>query len=215
MATRRDEYQFHHSRPSHTESYLWPVVLKHIEGFFGDSAADQPRRIFDLGCGNGAFLRHLDTMGFEVSGVDTSHSGVARCNSAAPDLNVQVGSAYDDLRRKFGNFPIVVSLEVVEHIYSPYQFAQTLYDLVAPNGIAIISTPFHGYWKNLMLAVTGKLDSHFTALWDHGHIKFWSVATLSKLLAETGFADVTFDYAGRFYPFSKSMVAIAARSDHT
>jgi predicted HicB family RNase H-like nuclease len=50
----------------------------------------------------------------------------------------------------------------------------------------VISTPYHGYWKNLMLALTGKMDAHFTALWDHGHIKFWSMRTLGELLREGG-----------------------------
>jgi hypothetical protein len=41
-----------------------------------------------------------------------------------------------------------------------------------------IMTPCHGYFKNLLLALTGKLDAHHDPLWDHGHIKFWSVPTL-------------------------------------
>ncbi|MBB3777235.1 hypothetical protein FHS52_003232 [Erythromicrobium ramosum] len=36
--------------------------------------------------------------------------------------------------------------------------------------------------KNVILAASGKLDRHFTALWDGGRIKFFSVATLSVLL---------------------------------
>jgi hypothetical protein len=31
------------------------------------------------------------------------------------------------------------------------------------------------------------MDNHFTVLWDHGHIKFWSRSTLTKALEETGF----------------------------
>jgi 2-polyprenyl-6-hydroxyphenyl methylase/3-demethylubiquinone-9 3-methyltransferase len=38
---------------------------------------------------------------------------------------------------------------------------------------SVISTPFHGYWKNIALAVSGKFDDHFTALWNGGHIKFF------------------------------------------
>ena len=59
-------------------------------------------------------------------------------------------------------------------------------------GEMIISTPYHGYLKNLALAITGKFDRHFTVLWDGGHIKFWSVKTLTKLLNEFGFEVVEF-----------------------
>jgi hypothetical protein len=61
----------------------------------------------------------------------------------------------------------------VEHPFDPPSFAHTLFDLADPGGLAIISTPYHGYWKNLAMSLTGKLDSHFTALWVGGNIKFW------------------------------------------
>ena len=61
------------------------------------------------------------------------------------------------------------------------------------------------------LALTGKMDDHFTALWDHGHIKFWSKRTLSMLLEETGFVSVRFELTGRIRPLAKSMIAIARK----
>jgi 2-polyprenyl-6-hydroxyphenyl methylase/3-demethylubiquinone-9 3-methyltransferase len=105
----------------------------------------------------------------------------------------------------------VISLEVVEHVFSPRHFARTLFDLVEPGGTAFISTPYHGYWKNVALAVTGELDSHFTALWDGGHIKFFSIMTLSALLTETGFRHIRFKRIGRIPALAKSMIAIAQK----
>lgn len=77
--------------------------------------------------------------------------------------------------------------------------------------MAIISTPYHGYWKNLALALSGKMDAHFTALWDHGHIKFWSIDTLRRLLQEAGFAEIRFLRVGRIPPLAKSMIAVARK----
>jgi 2-polyprenyl-6-hydroxyphenyl methylase/3-demethylubiquinone-9 3-methyltransferase len=68
-----------------------------------------------------------------------------------------------------------------------------------------------GYLKNLALAVSGKMDAHFTALWDHGHIKFWSMKTLRLLLEEVGFTNIRFHRVGRIPPLAKSMFAIARR----
>ena len=73
----------------------------------------------------------------------------------------------------------------------------------------MVSTPYHGYWKNLLLSVAGKWDSHHTALWDGGHIKFWSRSTLTKLLEANGFDVVDFKGAGRIYGLWKSMVLTA------
>ncbi len=78
-------------------------------------------------------------------------------------------------------------------------------------GAAVVSTPYHGYWKNLALAVSGKMDAHFTALWDHGHIKFWSEKTLRVLLEEAGFRDIRFRRVGRVPALAKSMIAVARK----
>jgi 2-polyprenyl-6-hydroxyphenyl methylase/3-demethylubiquinone-9 3-methyltransferase len=126
-------------------------------------------------------------------------------------LKLHTGSAYDNLAGQYGQFPVVLSLEVVEHVYAPRHYARTLYELVAGGGTAIISTPYHGYWKNLAMAVSGRMDKHFTALWDNGHIKFWSIATLSELLREAGFVDIRFERVGRIPALAKSMIAIARK----
>ncbi len=146
-----------------------------------------------------------------MTGVDPSEEGIQFANKHYPTIPLRVGSAYDDLPTLYGRFPVVVSLEVVEHVYFPKKYAQTLYDLVEPGGRAIISTPYHGYLKNVALALTGQMDSHFTALWDHGHIKFWSMRTLSELLRSHGFKEVEFVRVGRFPALAKSMIAIASK----
>ena len=206
-----DEYRYDSADASHTSAYLWSKVeqiLGQEQKLIGQGGES---RVFDLGCGNGAFSRRLKQIGIDACGVDLSSSGVAYAKSACPEIQIEEGSVYDDLAKKYGQFPVVVSLEVVEHLYSPRIFAKTLFDLVEPGGMAIVSTPYHGYFKNLMLAVSGKLDSHFTVLWDHGHIKFWSIKTLTALLTEAGFRGVKFEFAGRVPSLAKSMIAIATR----
>lgn len=67
-------------------------------------------------------------------------------------------------------------------------------------------------WKvGLCRVLTVKLDTHFTALWDHGHIKFWSKNTLQQLLKDTGFRTVEFRRVGRIPCLAKSMIAIARK----
>ena len=61
------------------------------------------------------------------------------------------------------------------------------------------------------MALSGKMDAHFTALWDHGHIKFWSIKTLSALLREAGFVDIRFERVGRMPALAKSMIAVARK----
>ena len=199
-------YRYSKSEWSCAHTYLLPAIEKVFQDF-----RIEPSTAFDLGCGNGAVANWLQQKGFTVSGVDPSHTGIATANAAHPNLNLRVGSAYDPLHESFGTFSLVVSLEVVEHVYSPRDYAKCVYNLLSPSGYALISTPYHGYLKNLALAVTGKMDEHFTALWDHGHIKFWSAQTLAQLLAEAGLTVARIDRVGRIPQFAKTMLVVARR----
>jgi hypothetical protein len=70
-------------------------------------------------------------------------------------LKIKTGSVYDDLASKYGRSPVVVGLQV-SSTSSIRQFMRRIFfDLVKPGGIAIVSTPYHGYWKNLALALSG------------------------------------------------------------
>jgi 2-polyprenyl-6-hydroxyphenyl methylase/3-demethylubiquinone-9 3-methyltransferase len=63
-----------------------------------------------------------------------------------------------------------------------------------------------------VLAASGKMDKHFTVLWDGGHIKFWSRETLGGLLQEKGFHHIGFTGCGRLPWLWKSMMLTASVS---
>ncbi|HVC47048.1 MAG TPA: class I SAM-dependent methyltransferase [Terracidiphilus sp.] len=190
------------SNPSH--DYLLPPVLKELR-------ARGIHRVFDLGCGSGYVDSVLTKEGIETLGVDPSENGIALANATYPNIRIFPGSAYDDLAGKWGKFPAVMSLEVVEHLYDPTHWASTAFDLIEPNGIFIVSTPYHGWLKNVVIAATGKFDAHFQPLRTHGHIKFWSNNTLRELLTRAGFGSIRFERVGRIPPLACSLMAFAER----
>ena len=204
----RLDYHWPDAEPTCAHTYLWPALRSILAA---KVPADRAPRIFDLGFGNGATASMLSRLGYHVTGIDPSEEGIKRAIAAYPHLDLHVGSAYDELTVRFGQFPAAVCLEVIEHVYSPRLLVRRLSDVLETGGVGVLSTPFHGYWKNLALAVTGKLDDHFTALWDGGHIKFWSERSLGMLLEEAGFRDVRFVRVGRLPPLAKSMIAVFRR----
>jgi len=208
MSIELDATGYVHAKPTTAHSYILPSVVGVLGSYFDGSAE---RDVFDLGCGTGGAAAALAEKGYRVVGIDPSSDGIAKANINYPGLSLNVGSAYDDLSREYGMFNAVISLEVVEHVYDPKAFISTMYDLVKPGGIAVISTPYHGYLKNLALAVMGKMDDHFMPLKDHGHIKFWSKNTLNTLLLDAGFRRVHFEYVGRIPVVAKSMIAVAQK----
>lgn len=201
-------YRYSGANTNHSHRVLLPALMNILEGL---QLSNEQRQIFELGCGNGSVANHLSEHGWRVVGVDPSTEGIVQANRHYPHLELVQGSSSDDLSGQFGRFPVVLSLEVVEHVYAPREYANTLFSLCEDGGRVIVSTPYHGYWKNLAMALTGKMDNHFTALWDNGHIKFWSIKTLSALLKEAGFTDVRFVRVGRIPALAKSMIATAKK----
>jgi len=202
------EYSYGGAGSNVSHAYVLPRVLSILDSL---GLPVDERRLFDLGCGNGLVAAAFTAHGWQVVGVDPSKEGIGYAQDAHPHLVLEEGSCYDDLAARFGRFPVVTTLEVVEHVYSPHKLVQCIHSLLEPGGWAIISTPYHGYWKNLALALTGKFDAHFTPLSEHGHIKFWSRRTLRRLMAEADLHVVRFTHAGRIAPFAKSMIALARR----
>lgn len=199
-------YEYRSATPSHTKSYLWPVVQEVIEAHpFSD------RRAFDLGCGNGATADFLSGLGFAVTGVDPSRSGIEIAMKSYTRPKFHVRSTSGDLAQEFGTFPLVVSLEVVAFVLDPQLFARRVYELLQPEGIAIVSTPFHGYWKNLLLSLTNSWDKHLDPFWSGTLLRFFSVRTYRRLWLEAGFQNVTILRVGRVPALAKAMIAILGK----
>ena len=59
-------------------------------------------------------------------------------------------------------------------------------------GMIVCGTPHYGsYLRNLLLSLANRWDHHHGPLWDGGHIKFFSKATLQQIWAEGGFTNFT------------------------
>ena len=198
-------YHYSDSDCGHAHSYLLP----RIKDILGDLDA---KSVFDLGCGNGSVTSHLEQRGYRITGVDPSEQGIRQAKQSYPDLDVHVGSAYDSLREEHGQYDVTLSLEVVEHVYYPTRYAETIFNLTKPGGTAIISTPYHGYLKSLLIALKGDWGhGHYSPLWKNGHIKIWTPQTLRELFKKVGFEQPTIHRVGRIPPVAKSMILVATK----
>jgi 2-polyprenyl-3-methyl-5-hydroxy-6-metoxy-1,4-benzoquinol methylase len=172
------------------------------------------KRVLDLGSGNGALCSALLRDGYSVVGIEPDKHGVELSRAAYPAIHFYEYGVNDDpasLLAKEAPFDAVVSTEVIEHLFSPQLLPIYSAQVLPKNGYLIVTTPYHGYLKNLALAVIGRWDRHHTALWHGGHIKFWSRTTLSELLSSNGFRVECFFGVGRIPFLWKSMVLVVRR----
>ena len=169
--------------------------------------------VLDVGCGNGYIASQLAVMGYDVIGIDASEDGIAIARKAHPEVRFEVYSAYDDLTDVVVDVDVVVSSEVIEHLYRPKLFLENAFKVLCPGGHIILTTPYHGYLKNLALSLFNHWDKHHTVEREGGHIKFFSERTLTRMLKVCGFDSVIFHNAGRVRWLWKSMVCRARKRE--
>lgn len=210
----------HESVSASTGDYQWTADRKTPSGLRLDPIVDRaltkaPKggRVLDIGCGRGDQAGRVLSQGFQVTGVDVSSSGIELARKTYPDARFEVEAADENLLDRLNEdpFDVVISTEVCEHVYDPAAWARGCYSALRPGGLLIVSTPYHGYLKNLMISLKGGWDLHWSPLWLGGHIKFFSTKTLATLVEQTGFDSLEFKYAGRFAPLWMTMVCIARR----
>lgn len=204
---RYRDFGWSSDQPTRANRYVFPVVQS-LAGRLGPGV-----RVLDVGCGNGYIAGCLLDLGCTVVGIDLSEQGISIARDNYPQARFEVLPADHELLERLGEepFDVVIATEVIEHLYDPPDFAAGCFEALRPGGRVILSAPFHGYLKNLVIAATGKHDSHFQALKVGGHIRFWSRATAAKLLTNSGFREVQFAGAGRVPYLWKSLVVAADR----
>lgn len=201
-------FEYASSQGLGSDPYLLPVVIRTIR-----ERASNGSRILDIGCGNGSLAGRLADLGFDVTGIDISESGIAIAADRYPSCRFVVGPISRDLPQVVGQeYDLAVSTEVIEHLYDPRQLTDGAHAVLKEGGTFICSTPYHGWLKNMLLALTNRFDVHWSVLHEGGHIKFFSPRTLRELLYKSGFEGITFYGAGRVPLVWKSMIAAAHKA---
>ncbi len=187
--------------------YIAPKIIEILNNL-------RAHRVLDIGSGNGKLCHEIATNGMEAVGMEYDEQGVEIARSNYPGIkfyNLGVQDMPSNILEQEEAFDVVVSTEVIEHLYSPHLLPIFAREVIKEKGFLILTTPYHGYLKNLAISVFNKWDKHHTVLWHGGHIKFWSRKTLTSLLEEKGFKVIAFTGVGRLPYLWKSMVLVAQK----
>lgn len=197
--------------PSH--DYLLPSILKVLNHLNIPSST----KILDAGCGGGYVAHELYSKVYKnIWRFDASESGIEISQNSFPEIKDRfvIHNAYEKkLPKHFpeSNYDLVISVEVIEHLYSPKRYLENINRWLKPGGYVLITTPYHGYFKNLAIALINGFDFHHNPLFEGGHIKFFSKNTIYNILKDNSLKPVVFQGSGRLPYIWKSMVVVARK----
>ena len=106
------------------------------------------KRILDIGCGTGYFLKLADRLGLETSGIDVSNEAVAISRNNSPKSTIKVGQA-ENLKFTSNMFDYVVCIGALEHFIDMSKSLAEMYrvgDSKAKYCIVVPNKNFI-YWK--------------------------------------------------------------------
>src|SRR6478609_489546 len=155
----------------------------------GDVTGVRPlagKAVLDVGCGAGLLCEPLARLGGEVTGVDAAPANVeaAALHSEGAGLDIRY-MAGELATLGLGEFDLVTSLEVLEHVADKTAFLTELAKHLAPGGLMVLSTPNRTPQSRLLLVGAAEALGAVpkgTHHWDD----FVTPDELRELLAEAG-----------------------------
>ena len=132
-----------------------------------------PGRILDVGCGAGDLLEHFAEQGWETYGIDPSGSAVAAASRRGAETHQ---GTLGDQPWQPGSFQLITFQHALEHIDNPLDALRRARELLAPNGLLVITVPNWSCWQRRLL---------FRNRWVHldlpRHLQHFSPRALKRL----------------------------------
>ena len=108
-----------------------------------DNAVLGGLKILDIGCGGGLLAEPMARLGASVTGIDVTYAAVTAAKAHAKtmqlSINYQTISA-EELARSGVIFDVIYASEVIEHVADRPIFVKAIAQMLAPNGVVIITT---------------------------------------------------------------------------
>jgi ubiquinone/menaquinone biosynthesis C-methylase UbiE len=165
-------------------------------------------RVLDLGCGDGRLAAELDRAGARVTGLDPSEVALERARRAHPGLELARPAPDGSLPFADSSFDAVVCAHVLEHVADTQRLMSEARRVLAPSGRIMIAVPWHGRLKNVAIAL-GSFERHHDPL--EPVVRFYTAASLRRLLSGFGFDEVSVRGAGGAPFFRETLLGRARR----
>lgn len=130
------------------ELYIKRRPHRYLARILDRHAGARGKRLLELGCAFGGFLKEAQRLGWICEGVELAEHAVT--TAKANGLNVRAGD-FQSLGLEHESYDAVVSLATFEHVIDPKAFITHAARLVAPGGYLMLSTiDLDGYIPRLV-----------------------------------------------------------------
>ncbi|QNK00374.1 class I SAM-dependent methyltransferase [Dyella telluris] len=165
----------------------WLLPLRQQLDFFYRHLPGRPGKLLDVGCGNGIFLLRAKDAGWDVQGIEPDPMAVAAARRAGLDVIEGTLDAYGG----DGDFDVVTTSHVIEHVHDPRRFVEQMFALLRPGGRLWIATP------NAQSLGHRHFGHAWRGLEPPRHITVLTQRALRELLESTGFRQIRNHRRGR------------------
>jgi 2-polyprenyl-3-methyl-5-hydroxy-6-metoxy-1,4-benzoquinol methylase len=166
---------------------LWATRIERLNRMFERIGVPLLRaggRAFEIGCGEGDFLRHLKERGLEVEGIETSNRLVEHCRKRL-GLNVNKGTVRD-FSVPPDSYDLVLAYHVTEHLDKPSQLFNKARRMLRPGGFLVVEVPVPDLSN---LSLKDQLDVHYGYANRH-HLHYFRPETVTRYFETHGFTVV-------------------------
>jgi 2-polyprenyl-6-hydroxyphenyl methylase/3-demethylubiquinone-9 3-methyltransferase len=138
-------------------------LRRRIDAHWGSERASrrplEGKRALDIGCGGGLLAEPLARLGATVTAIDAAPEAIAVARAHAQGQGLAIDyrtAAAESLAAAGERFDLVTSMEVIEHVADLPAFISALAALLAPGGLAVLSTPNRTARSRLALITLGE-----------------------------------------------------------
>ncbi len=147
-------------------------------------------RLLEVGSFMGLLLERFRVAGWDVTGLEP-YSPVAKYGRAKYGHNI-VEALLPDAGLPEAAFDALVMLHVIEHMPDPAMNVREARRVLKKGGVMVVETP---RFDSLMFKIFGRRERSINNC--HGHIYFFTVPSLRRLLEQNGFEVFRVDLVGR------------------